>query len=137
MPGGVAGHIQYLQPQTRQLHAVALPAWPQGLGAYGWERLGRQPICRWQVHLRGWRAALAVQFVHPADMIVVMMGNQNGCQRQLPTLQGRYDDLGLCRIAHNGFAAIVQHPDVVVCQSWQSTQLHKGCMGAGCHDCIT
>jgi len=55
------------------------------------------------------------QGIHAADMVVVVMREQDGAKLQIPLLEGCLDRLGFAGINHDGLAVVVvQHPDVVV-----------------------
>lgn len=64
------------------------------------------------------------QAAQAADVIGMMMGDEDGCELQLLTLKVVDDGLGVARIDHQGMAAVVHEPDVVIAKGGKRDNGH-------------
>ena len=71
---------------------------------------------------------LGEEVVHPADVVLVVMGEQDGRQPQALVSQGRDDRLLVARVHDQGLVAVLlaEQPDVVVVKSGDGTDDEHG-----------
>jgi hypothetical protein len=112
--GGVAWHIEHAKGLAQHGDLIAFIQGPARL----WHALTRRAPDG-----LGLGQAVA-QCIHTADVVAVVMGDQNARQAQTLGIQGFEHRRCVAWIDHHGLTTIVQHPDVVVGESGQGDQVH-------------
>lgn len=115
MAAGVAGHLEHLELDIEQAQALALAHLT---------RVGRDAFVGRAEQLQV-RPAL-LELGNAADMVAVMVGEQDGARHQALVLRGSQDRLGLTGVDNDGAAICSdQRPDVVVVECGQGDQSHR------------
>lgn len=112
--GRVARHIQHLQggSQFGEFDPVTFT-----YGLVG----KRKKLVAWRINRH---ISHLQKLTHAIDVIVVMMGNQDGKQRQLVLVQVVLHRYSIARIDYHCVAAMHQQPDVVVAKGPNWNDIH-------------
>lgn len=73
--------------------------------------------------------ACGKQVGNPADVVRVMMGDQNGLELETESREALSNDPGIAGVNHDSLAAVPDEPDIVIVESRKRDNLNAGVFG--------